>query len=87
MEFLACIAGDLQPHRSPPAAARRARRNRLRTSRNLTLGSALASIGFTIPAVAIISLFAGWTLVFGLDAEGAVHLVIFAVYLFTVLVP
>ena len=64
-----------------------ARRNRLRTSRNLTLGSALASIGFTIPAVAIISLFAGWTLFFGLDAEGAVHLVIFAVYLFTVLVP
>jgi Ca2+:H+ antiporter len=94
------------------AAVRAARRNRLQTSLNLTLGSALASIGFTIPAVAIISVFAGWTLVLGLDSketvllvlslfvasltlntgrttvlQGAVHLVIFAVYLFTVLVP
>jgi Ca2+:H+ antiporter len=94
------------------AAVRAARRNRLQTSLNLTLGSALASIGFTIPAVAIISLFTGHTLMLGLDPketvllvlslfvatltlntgrttvlQGAVHLVIFAVYLFTVIVP
>jgi Ca2+:H+ antiporter len=94
------------------AAVRAAARNRLQTSLNLTLGSALASIGLTIPAVAIISLVAGWTLSLGLAVketvllvlsffvatlslntgrttvlQGAVHLVIFAVYLFTALIP
>jgi Ca2+:H+ antiporter len=94
------------------AAVRAARRDRLQTSLNLTLGSALASIGFTIPAVAIISIIAGWTLTLGLDTkgtvllalslfvaslslntgrttilQGAVHLVLFAVYLFTIVVP
>src|SRR6185295_20063918 len=38
------------------AAVRAARANRLQTSLNLALGSALASIGLTIPAVAIVSL-------------------------------
>lgn len=38
------------------AAVRAARRNRLQTSINLTLGSAIASIGLTIPAVAIVTL-------------------------------
>lgn len=94
------------------AAVRAARRNRLQTSLNLTLGSALASIGFTIPAIAIISVLSGWTLTLGLETketillvlslfvaslslntgrttvlQGAVHLVLFAVYLFTVVVP
>jgi len=94
------------------AAIRAAHRNRLQTSLNLALGSALASIGFTIPAVAIISLFNGWTLVLGLAPkesvllglallvsslslntgrttvlQGAVHLMIFLVYVFTVFVP
>ena len=66
----------------------------------------------TIPAVAIVSLVTGWTLVLGLDVkgmtllvltlivatlslgtgrttvlQGAVHLVIFTVYLFTTVVP
>jgi Ca2+:H+ antiporter len=94
------------------AAIRAARANRLQTSLNLALGSALASIGLTIPAVAIVSLLTGWTLVLGIDAkstvllllslvvatlslgtgrttvlQGAVHLVIFAAYLFTSIVP
>jgi Ca2+:H+ antiporter len=94
------------------AAFRAARANRLQTSLNLALGSALASIGLTIPAVAIVSFATGWTLTLGIDVkstvllmlslmvatlslgtgrttvlQGAVHLVIFAVYLFTTIVP
>ncbi len=38
------------------AAVRAARANRLQTSLNLALGSALASIGLTIPAVAVVSI-------------------------------
>lgn len=94
------------------AAVRAARADRLQTSLNLGLGSALASIGLTIPTVAVVSLVAGWPLALGLDGkatvlllltlivstlslgagrttvlQGAVHLVIFAVYLFTTVVP
>jgi Ca2+:H+ antiporter len=94
------------------AAFRAARANRLQTSLNLALGSALASIGLSIPAVATLSLAFGWTLTLGLDPkatallvlslfiaalslstgrttvlQGAVHLVLFAVYLFTTIVP
>ncbi|MGQ0622657.1 MAG: calcium:proton antiporter [Panacagrimonas sp.] len=94
------------------AALRAARSNRLQTSLNLALGSALASIGLTIPAVAVVSLLTGWTLTLGIDVkssvllllsllvatlslgtgrttvlQGVVHLVIFAVYLFTAVVP
>jgi Ca2+:H+ antiporter len=94
------------------AAVRAALANRLQTSLNLGLGSALATIGLTIPAVAALSLFAGLPIALGLDAksavllfltlvvstltlgtgrttvlQGAVHLVIFAVYLFTTVVP
>ena len=46
------------------AAIRAARKNRLQTSLNLALGSALASIGLTIPAVAIVSMFTGLTITF-----------------------
>src|SRR5258706_1018371 len=94
------------------AALRAAPANRLQTSLNLALGSALASIGLTIPAVAIVSLATGFTLTLGIDMkstvlmmlslfvsglslangrttvlQGAVLLVIFAVYLFTTIVP
>lgn len=94
------------------AALRAANANRLQTSLNLALGSALASIGLTIPAVAIVSLLTGWTLTLGVDVkssvllllslfvatlslgtgrttvlQGTVHLVLFAVYLFTTVVP
>ncbi len=58
------------------AAYRAARANRLQTSLNLALGSALASIGLTIPAVAIVSLATGWTLTLGLDIKSSVLLLL-----------
>jgi Ca2+:H+ antiporter len=94
------------------AAIRAAHADRLQTSLNLALGSAMASIGLTIPAVAAISIMTHWPLVLGIDPrgtvllalslltaalslgtgrttvlQGAVHLVIFGVYLFTTVVP
>ena len=94
------------------ASLRAARANRLQTSLNLALGSALATIGLTIPAVAMVSIANGWTLMLGIDGkstvlllltlfvaalslgtgrttvlQGAIHLVIFAVYLFTTVIP
>lgn len=94
------------------AAWQAARNNRLQTSLNLALGSALASIGLTIPAVAILSFFTGLTITLGIDIKstvllflslitvmlslstgrtnvlyGVVLLVIFAVYLFTIIIP
>ncbi len=94
------------------AALKAAHADRLQASLNLALGSALASIGLTIPVVAVVALANGWTLALGLDLkgmillglsllvatlslgtgrttvlQGAVHLVIFAVYLFTAVVP
>ena len=56
------------------AAYRAATANRLQTSVNLALGSALASIGLTIPAVASISLFLGKPLTLGLDPKEEVLL-------------
>ena len=89
-----------------------ARGNRLQTSINLALGSALASIGLTIPAVALASVLLGKELTLGLASKdlvlltltflvaaftlatgrtnimlGAVHVVIFAAFLFLALVP
>jgi Ca2+:H+ antiporter len=52
------------------AAVKAARRNRLQTSLNLALGSALATIGLTIPTVAIVSLAMGWDLALGIDPKG-----------------
>jgi Ca2+:H+ antiporter len=94
------------------AALRAARANRLQTSLNLALGSALASIGLTIPAVAVAAVWLDLPLTLGLDSkdlvllaltymvgsitlahgltsmmQGAVHLVIFAAFLFLALVP
>lgn len=94
------------------AAFRAARRDRLQTSLNLALGSALATIGLTIPTVAVVSLLLGLDLALGLGPKaltllvlslftitltlgtgrttilgGVVHLVIFAAYLFTTVVP
>ena len=56
------------------AAVRAARHNRLQTSLNLALGSALATIGLTIPAVAIVSLVLGLPLSLGIDAKSMVLL-------------
>lgn len=58
------------------AAVRAARANRLQTSLNLALGSALASIGLTIPAVAIVSLATGVTLTLGIDVKSTVLLLL-----------
>jgi Ca2+:H+ antiporter len=54
------------------AAVQAARADRLQTSLNLALGSALASIGLTIPAVAAVSLVAGITLNLGIDVKSSV---------------
>lgn len=49
------------------AAVRSALRDRLQNSLNLALGSAIASIGLTIPSVAIASLAIGMPVALGLD--------------------
>ena len=94
------------------AALRAAMRNRMQISLNLALGSALATIGLTIPAVAVTAIVLGLPLDLGLPAkemamlalslfltsmtlaggratvlQGAVHLVLFAVYIFLAMVP
>jgi Ca2+:H+ antiporter len=56
------------------AAVRAAHVNRLQTSFNLAYGSALASIGLTIPVVAVASVWMGLPLVLGLDAKDLVLL-------------
>jgi Ca2+:H+ antiporter len=56
------------------AAVRAARANRLQTSLNLALGSALASIGLTIPTVAAVSIVLRQPLELGLDTRDVVLL-------------
>jgi len=58
------------------AAVRAARLNRLQTSLNLALGSALATIGLTIPAVAAVSIVLGQPLELGLDGKDQALLVL-----------
>lgn len=94
------------------AALAAARKNDLQKSINLALGSSLATIGLTVPVVAVAAYALKETLVLGLDPRdmvllgmtllvsmmtfgtgrtnvlfGFVHILIFAVYLFFVLVP
>jgi Ca2+:H+ antiporter len=56
------------------AAVTAARNNDLQKSINLALGSSLATIGLTIPAVAVAAQTLGKELVLGLDAQGMVLL-------------
>lgn len=56
------------------AAANASRANRLQTSLNLALGSGIASIALTIPAVIAFSMFEGRELVLGLDPKNTVFL-------------
>jgi Ca2+:H+ antiporter len=58
------------------AAVRNATRDRVQTSLNLALGSAMASIGLTIPAIAVASIWLDGPLVLGLDSTQIVLLVI-----------
>lgn len=94
------------------AAVRAAHANRLQSSMNLAIGSALASIGLTVPAVVLASIVFRLPLVLGLEPkdvallaltflvsaftlgtgrtyvlQGAVHLVMFAAFLFLKFVP
>ncbi len=58
------------------AAYRAAKKNRLQTSLNLALGSALASIGLTIPAVAVVAMITGMTITLGIDMKSTVLLLL-----------
>jgi len=60
------------------AAYRNARRGRLQTSFNLAYGSAVASIGLTIPAVALASIWLDGSLILGLDSTQVVLLALTA---------
>lgn len=63
------------------ASIRAAQANRLQSSLNLAIGSAIASIGLTVPVVATIALFMGWPLQLGLDA---ISITLLSLSLFTV---
>lgn len=56
------------------ASVRAARDDRLQTSLNLALGSAIASIGLTVPVVAALALWMGWPLKWGLDGASMILL-------------
>ena len=56
------------------AALRAARRNQMQTSLNLALGSALATIGLSIPAVGVVAILMGIPLDLGLPAKEIVLL-------------
>jgi Ca2+:H+ antiporter len=58
------------------SAVKAAKRNQLQRSINILLGSVLATIGLTIPAVLIIGLFTGHTIILGLSPVNAVLLVL-----------
>ncbi|MEO8674939.1 MAG: ionic transporter y4hA, partial [Casimicrobiaceae bacterium] len=58
------------------AAARAARADKLQTSLNLALGSALASIGLTIPVIAAMFIVTGRPLILGLSAMDTVLLLL-----------
>ena len=64
------------------AAIRAAQRNQYQTSINLALGSALASIGLSIPTVVILCTLMDLPLVLGLDKKS---LVLLALSIFTVM--
>jgi len=65
------------------AAVTAARNNKIQTSLNLSLGSALASIGLTIPAVSLASYIYDFPLILGLDLMSIILLVI---SIFTVMI-
>ena len=106
VSFLGVVIATLVLLPESAAAVAAARADKLQISLNLALGSAIASIGLTIPAVGAVSLYYGKELTLGLDAEGmtllmltlfvstltlatgratilqgAVHLVLFGVFL------
>jgi len=69
------------------AAVRAARRDRVQTSLNLALGSAIASIGLTIPAIAAATIWLEGPLVLGLGATQIVLLALTVVVGVLTVVP
>ncbi|MFF9198181.1 calcium:proton antiporter [Streptomyces sp. NPDC014779] len=69
------------------AAVRAARRDRVQTSMNLAYGSAIASIGLTIPSIALASVWLDGPLVLGLGPLHMVLLVLTAVVSALTVVP
>lgn len=64
------------------AAVIAAKNNRLQTSLNLALGSALASIGLTIPSVAVVCSISKMNIILGLDIKS---IILLALSVFTVM--
>jgi Ca2+:H+ antiporter len=58
------------------AAVRAALHDRVQTSLNLAVGSAIASIGLTVPTVAVVALLMGWPLELGLDGKSTLLLLL-----------
>jgi Ca2+:H+ antiporter len=58
------------------ASMRAAKANRLQSSLNLAIGSAIASIGLTIPTVAILAVIMEWPLDLGLDTKSTALLIL-----------
>ena len=69
------------------AAVRAAARNRVQVSLNLALGSAMASIGLTIPAIAVASIWLDGPLELGLNQLQAVLLLLTAAVAILTVVP
>jgi Ca2+:H+ antiporter len=69
------------------AAANSARRNRLQTSLNLAFGSAMASIGLTIPAIALATVWLDGPLILGLGPTQMVLLAVTVVVAVLTVVP
>jgi Ca2+:H+ antiporter len=69
------------------AAARAARRDRMQISLNLAFGSAMASIGLTIPAIAVASIWLEGPLLLGLGATQVVLLAVTVVVGVLTVVP
>jgi Ca2+:H+ antiporter len=69
------------------AAARAASRDRIQISLNLAFGSAMASIGLTIPGIAVASIWLEGPLVLGLDATQMVLLAVTVVVAILTVVP
>lgn len=73
-EFIGIVIAALVLLPEGLAALRAARANRLQTSLNLALGSALASIGLTIPTVAAIAIAMSLPIQLGLSAKDQIML-------------
>jgi Ca2+:H+ antiporter len=63
-------------------AFKAAKQNQLQKSLNLSLGSAVASIGLTIPIVSLLAVFSGLQLTLGINAESSL---LFVLSLFTII--